>query len=133
MLAPMDTEHQKEAEPRQSGAYSISSAQAQMRKGFLEFSVLLVIGSGRAYASDILRSLKAAHLVVVEGTLYPLLSRLKRSGLVSYEWKESRSGPPRKYYSITAEGTRILHELKETWTSLHFTITKLTKAYEKNH
>lgn len=114
-------------------AYDITNAQAQMRKGFLEFPVLLVIGSGEAYASDILKALKDADLHIVEGTLYPLLSRLKRFGLVSYEWKESKSGPPRKYYKITPEGSRIVEELKSTWHSLDAAITKLTKKYEKSH
>lgn len=113
--------------------YDLGNAQAQMRKGFLEFPVLLVIGSGQAYASDILRSLKEVDLIIVEGTLYPLLSRLRRFGLVSYEWKESRSGPPRKYYQITAEGARILEELKETWHTLDAAITQLAKKYEKSH
>ena len=117
----------------EKAAYNLENAQAQMRKGFLEFPVLLVIGSGKAYASDILKSLKEADLLLVEGTLYPLLTRLKRFGLVSYEWKESRTGPPRKYYSITAERKHILQELKVTWQSLDTTITKLTKAYEKNN
>ena len=113
--------------------YDLDNAQAQMRKGFLEFPVLLVIGSGKAYASDILKSLREVELYIVEGTLYPLLSRLKRFGLVSYEWKESRTGPPRKYYQITTEGERILKELKSTWHTLDATITKLTKVYEKNN
>lgn len=114
-------------------SYNLENAQAQMRKGFLDFPVLLVIASGKAYASDILKSLRSADLLVVEGTLYPLLSRLRRLGLVSYEWNESRSGPPRKYYSITPEGTRILKELRKTWHSLDATITKLTKSYEKSN
>lgn len=114
-------------------AYNLDNALAQMRKGFLEFPVLLIIGAESAYASDILKSLKEAGLHIVEGTLYPLLSRLKRFGLVSYEWKESRSGPPRKYYQITTEGTHILNELKKTWHTLDATITKLTKIYEKNN
>ena len=114
-------------------SYNLENAQAQMRKGFLDFPVLLVIASGKAYASDILKSLRSADLLVVEGTLYPLLSRLRRLGLVTYEWNESRSGPPRKYYIITAEGTRILKELRETWHSLDETINKLTKSYEKSN
>lgn len=113
--------------------YNLGNAQAQMRKGFLEFPVLLVIGSQKTYASDILRNLKEADLFIVEGTLYPLLSRLKRFGLVSYEWRESKSGPPRKYYSITDEGAKILKELQSTWHSLDATITKLAKTYEKSN
>lgn len=113
--------------------YNLANAQAQMRKGFLEFPVLLVIGSGQAYASDILESLKQVDLLVVEGTLYPLLSRLKRFGLVSYEWKESRTGPPRKYYTLTKDGTEILEALQTTWNKLDTSITKLTKTYEKSN
>ena len=115
------------------GVYDLENAQAQMRKGFLEFPVLLVIGSEKVYASDIIESLKKSDLQIVEGTLYPLLSRLKRFGLVSYEWKESKSGPPRKYYQITAEGTRVLKELQTSWHALDATITKLVKNYEKNN
>ena len=79
-----------------SSAYNVTNTESQMRKGFLEFPVLLIIGKKSTYAPDILAQLKAADLLVVEGTLYPLLSRMKRAGLVSYEWEESKSGPPRK-------------------------------------
>ena len=99
----------------------------QMRKGVLEFSALLIISRGEVYSSDILKELKLADLIVVEGTLYPLLSRLKSEGLLSYDWKESASGPPRKYYTLTAKGKEKLDHLKATWKSLVESINTLQK------
>ena len=101
------------------------NTQSQMRKGILEFCILLIVSKGEAYASDILKTLKAADLIVVEGTLYPLLSRLKTNDLVQYEWKESKSGPPRKYYTITKNGRAVLKDLTATWTSLSDSIRSL--------
>jgi PadR family transcriptional regulator PadR len=100
-------------------------AKAQMRRGMLEFCTLLIIGKGEAYASDILSELKAADLIVVEGTLYPLLSRLRAEGLLEYDWKESQAGPPRKYYSLTPKGKEKLLQLKSTWKSLLASISSL--------
>ena len=100
-------------------------AKAQMRKGMLEFCTLLIISRGRAYASDILKELKDADLIVVEGTLYPLLNRLKSEGLLEYEWKESSAGPPRKYYTLTSKGKEKLSQMKSTWKSLVGSITSL--------
>ena len=100
---------------------------AQMRKGLLEFCILLVISDSRAYSSDILNTLKDADLLVVEGTLYPLLSRLKTQGLVDYDWEESKSGPPRKYYELTKAGRETLKDLEKTWKELHASITSLTQ------
>jgi PadR family transcriptional regulator PadR len=100
---------------------------AQMRKGLLEFCILLVISDGRVYSSDILNTLKDADLLVVEGTLYPLLSRLKTQGLLAYDWEESKSGPPRKYYELTKQGRETLRELTKTWKELFASITSLTK------
>ncbi len=91
---------------------------AQMRKGVLEMCVVAAISSREAYASDILERLKLSHLIVVEGTLYPILTRLKNEGFLSYRWEESNSGPPRKYYSITPEGTLFLSELRSGWDEL---------------
>jgi PadR family transcriptional regulator, regulatory protein PadR len=91
---------------------------AQMRKGVLEMCVLAAISSREAYASDILDRLKQSHLIVVEGTLYPILTRLKNEGFLSYRWEESNSGPPRKYYSITTDGTGFLTELRSGWDEL---------------
>jgi len=88
---------------------------SQIRKGALDFVVLLIISFGPVYTSDILAKLKKQHLLVVEGTLYPLLTRLKNAGLLKYEWQESVSGPPRKYYSLTASGQKTLANLTEIW------------------
>lgn len=99
------------------------NTQTQMRKGILEYCVLLIISRGEIYASDIIAELKQAKLLVVEGTLYPLLTRLKNNGLLSYNWVESTSGPPRKYYVLTTEGTQILLQLDTTWNELVYAIT----------
>jgi PadR family transcriptional regulator PadR len=100
------------------------NTQTQMRKGILEYCVLLIISRGEIYASDIIAELKSAKLLVVEGTLYPLLTRLKNNGLLSYNWVESTSGPPRKYYTLTPLGTSILAQLDGTWQELSFAIAK---------
>jgi PadR family transcriptional regulator, regulatory protein PadR len=89
-----------------------------MRKGILEFCILHIISRGEVYASDLLGELKEAQLLVKEGTLYPLLNRLKNASLVAYKWVESETGPPRKYYTITPEGTEFLEQLDGTWDSL---------------
>jgi len=99
------------------------NTQTQMRKGILEYCVLLIISRGEIYASDIIAELKRAKLLVVEGTLYPLLTRLKNNGLLSYNWVESTSGPPRKYYVLTPEGRQILTQLDTTWQELVYAIT----------
>jgi len=102
------------------------NTQAQMRKGFLEFCILLVIARGKElYASDILQELKQSELIVVEGTLYPLLNRLRREGMLDYTWVESKSGPPRKYYSVTKDGQAAIRELTATWKSLSSSISSL--------
>ena len=106
---------------------TIENTKAQMRKGILELCVLSIIQQEEAYPSDIIHKLKAAKLIVVEGTLYPLLSRLKNAELLNYEWKESTSGPPRKYYSLTEEGTTFLEGLRSTWKELNTAVTKATK------
>jgi PadR family transcriptional regulator PadR len=108
---------------------NIENAQVQMRKGILEFCILSVIARGEVYASDILGALKEARMIVVEGTLYPLLTRLKNSGLLSYEWKESTSGPPRKYYKLTPAGEKFLDELKSTWHELEYAVQVTTKNH----
>jgi PadR family transcriptional regulator PadR len=97
---------------------NLENAQIQMRKGVLEFCVLSIISRGEIYASDMLCELTRAKIVVVEGTLYPLLNRLRKAGLVDYKWVESTFGPPRKYYTLTDEGRRFLHELRQTWNEL---------------
>lgn len=104
----------------------IENMKAQMRKGVLELITLSIISKKEAYPSDIIKELKAAELIVVEGTMYPLLTRLKNSGLLTYKWKESTSGPPRKYYQITEEGTTFLEELRNTWDKLEYAIKSTT-------
>ncbi len=111
----------------------LENNKAQMRKGTLEFCILLIIGRGEVYATDILNQLKEADLIVVEGTLYPLLSRLKTTGLLSYKWNESDSGPPRKYYSLTDKGKETLKNLTDNWENLNKSINQLIKSYEKNN
>lgn len=106
---------------------NIENTKVQMRKGILEYCILGVISKGEVYASDILDSLKSANLLVVEGTVYPLLTRLKNAGLLSYEWKESTSGPPRKYYTLTHLGTQALEELNKTWEELQTAVRSTTK------
>ncbi len=113
--------------------YNVENAKSQMRKGFLEFPILLIIGAKPTYAPDILKQLKNANLLVVEGTLYPLLSRLKRSGLVEYEWQESKSGPPRKMYTITIQGKEVLQQLETSWRSLDTSVNTLINHYEKSN
>lgn len=98
------------------------NTQIQMRRGILEYCILSIISQDEIYASDILGELKKAKLLVVEGTLYPLLTRLKNNGLLSYNWKESNEGPPRKYYQITPSGTKVLSQLDETWDDLVFAV-----------
>ncbi|OGF25836.1 PadR family transcriptional regulator [Candidatus Falkowbacteria bacterium RIFOXYB2_FULL_47_14] len=105
------------------------NTRAQMRKGILEFCILLIISRSKVYSSDILRSLKDANLIVVEGTVYPLLTRLKNSGLLSYDWEESQSGPPRKYYSLTQAGRKTLEQLTTTWRSLERSIELLIDKF----
>ena len=98
-----------------------------MRKGVLEMCILNIIAKEEIYTSDILKKLKSAELIVVEGTLYPLLTRLKNAGMLDYSWKESKSGPPRKYYSITDEGKDFLNDLQDSWKQLHKSVTKTMK------
>lgn len=98
-----------------------------MRKGVLEFCIMSIISQGEVYPSDIIGKMKEAKLIVVEGTLYPLLTRLKNAGLLSYKWVESTSGPPRKYYSITPLGEQFLKELKTTWNELVEAVNQTAK------
>lgn len=96
-----------------------------MRKGMLEYCILLIVRRAPAYTTDIIQRLESAQLIVVEGTLYPLLTRLKNDGLLTYEWKESTQGPPRKYYAITPEGEAFLQSLDQAWQELADTVEKL--------
>ena len=97
---------------------NLENTQAQMRKGVLEFCILSILSHTEVYPSDIIAKMKDAKLIVVEGTLYPLLTRLKNAGLLTYRWEESKSGPPRKYYSLTPLGEKFLDELRQTWSEL---------------
>ncbi len=101
------------------------NAKSQMRKGMLEYCVLLLLKRRPSYASDIIQQLKNAELLIVEGTLYPLLTRLKNDGLLHYEWQESTQGPPRKYYALSPQGEEFLDSLEEAWVELSNTITYL--------
>jgi PadR family transcriptional regulator PadR len=98
---------------------------AQMRKGVLELCILAIIAAQDAYASDIITKLKEARLIVVEGTLYPLLTRLKNDGLTVYRWEESKSGPPRKYHQITDSGLHVMAELRADWKDLISSVDKI--------
>jgi PadR family transcriptional regulator PadR len=105
----------------------IENAKAQMRKGILEYCILSVLKRGEAYPSDLLQELKEAQLIVVEGTIYPILTRLKNEGLLNYRWEESSQGPPRKYYALTPEGKTFLKELSKSWNELSNAVKQLTK------
>lgn len=106
----------------------IDNTKAQMRKGILEYCILGILESSDAYASDIIETLKKAKLIVVEGTLYPLLTRLKNAGLLEYRWEESSSGPPRKYYSLSKSGKAFLKELELTWDELQTAVKIITET-----
>jgi len=105
----------------------VENTKAQMRKGILEYCILTVLSKRAAYPSEIIKELKEAKLIVVEGTLYPLLTRLKNAGLLQYNWVESSSGPPRKYYELTEDGQVFLKELKNTWTELYTAVELISK------
>lgn len=105
----------------------IENTTAQMRKGILEFCILSLISGRDLYTSEILESLKKGKMLVVEGTVYPLLTRLKNADLLQYRWEESTSGPPRKYYSITPAGEVFLTELKQAWTDLNRAVKSITQ------
>ena len=104
----------------------IENTKAQMRKGILEYCILAILSKGEAYPSDIIQELKNAKMIVVEGTLYPLLTRLKNANFLTYRWVESTSGPPRKYYSLSPEGKEFYNELHSTWENLHTAVKTIT-------
>ena len=105
---------------------NVENTKAQMRKGVLEYCILSVLGQDELYPSDVIAKLKDAKLIVVEGTLYPLLTRLKDAGYLTYRREESRSGPPRKYYKLTPVGKKFLKELDDTWDELVTAVSKST-------
>lgn len=107
---------------------NLENTKAQMRKGILEFCILALLSQKEAYASELIQTLKDSRLLVVEGTIYPLLTRLKNDGLLSYRWEESTSGPPRKYYLITQLGKDFLSELTTTWEQLTDSVNKVTRG-----
>jgi PadR family transcriptional regulator PadR len=108
------------------------NARAQMRKGVLEYCILSVLSDGDAYASDIINRLKDVKMIVVEGTLYPLLMRQKNAELLSYRWEESTQGPPRKYYSITEKGKNFLNNMDISWKELVESVNKLRNNINTN-
>jgi PadR family transcriptional regulator PadR len=110
---------------------NIDNTQSQMRKGVLEFCILSIIRQGEAYPSDIVEKMKAANLHILEGTLYPLLTRLKNADFLSYRWVESNSGPPRKYFSMTDKGLAFYTELESTWNELANAVNTLTAPTSK--
>jgi PadR family transcriptional regulator PadR len=114
-----------------SDQYIAEQSETQMRKGMLAYCVLLLLKDGRVYTSEIINSLRQAELIVVEGTLYPLLNRLARDELLSYEWVESEQGPPRKYYWLTDSGKKLLGELRSTYAKLDHSIRTLEKGTKK--
>lgn len=105
---------------------NIENTASQMRKGVLEFCILSIIKLGEVYPSDIIDTMKAANLNILEGTLYPLLNRLKNAGFLSYRWVESTSGPPRKYFSLTEKGAEFYVELEKTWAELAGAVETIT-------
>jgi PadR family transcriptional regulator, regulatory protein PadR len=112
---------------------NIENTKAQMRKGVLEFCILSILSHGDAYPSEIIERMKEAKLIVVEGTLYPLLTRLKNMGLLGYRWEESTSGPPRKYYKLTTVGEQFLKELEATWDELVESVEQTTKRSPRSN
>jgi PadR family transcriptional regulator, regulatory protein PadR len=107
---------------------NVENSKAQMKKGILELCILSIISRGEVYASDIIEELKSSKMIVVEGTLYPLLTRLKNEGLLSYQWIESKSGPPRKYFQLTSDGAQFLNGLTETWAELVAAVSQITQT-----
>jgi PadR family transcriptional regulator, regulatory protein PadR len=109
---------------------NIENTQSQMRKGILEFCILSIIRRGEAYPSDIVEEMKASNLNILEGTLYPLLTRLKNADMLTYRWVESNSGPPRKYFSLTEKGLAFFKELEATWNELANAVHTLANKTE---
>ncbi|TWI83056.1 PadR family transcriptional regulator PadR [Lacibacter cauensis] len=110
---------------------NIENTQSQMRKGVLEFCILSVIQRGEVYPSDIIEEMKKANLNILEGTLYPLLTRLKNADLLTYRWVESSSGPPRKYFSLTEKGAAFYKELEQTWNEMASSVATVTRSNGK--
>ena len=111
---------------------NVENTKAQMRKGVLEYCILSILANNDAYASDIINELKQARMIVVEGTLYPLLTRQKNAGLLSYRWEESQQGPPRKYYTLTEKGKTFLDELDKSWQDLINAVDSINNTRSKS-
>ena len=109
---------------------NIENTQSQMRKGILEFCIFSIIRRGEAYPSDIVEEMRGANLQIFEGTLYPLLTRLKNADMLTYRWVESNSGPPRKYFSLTQKGEEFYKELESTWNELANAVNTLANKKE---
>ncbi|MFW5835663.1 MAG: PadR family transcriptional regulator [bacterium] len=107
---------------------NLENTKAQMRKGVLEYCILSILANNDAYASDIINELKEARMIVVEGTMYPLLTRQKNAGLLSYRWEESQQGPPRKYYTLTEKGKAFLEELDKSWQDLITAVSSINQT-----
>ncbi len=110
---------------------NIENTQSQMRKGVLEFCILSIIKRGEAYPSDIIEEMKSANLQILEGTLYPLLTRLKNADLLAYRWVESSGGPPRKYFTLTEKGAAFYSELESTWKEMSGAVGRVINKNEK--
>ena len=110
----------------------VENTKAQMRKGILEYCILSILAKNDAYVAEILASLKNAKLLVVEGTIYPLLTRLKNADLLTYRWEESTGGPPRKYYQLTEKGQAFLSELGSTWNELQTAVNTITQPNNRD-
>ena len=106
---------------------NIENIKSQMRRGVLEYCILSVLDKKDAYASELINKLKDARIIVVEGTLYPLLTRQKNQGLLAYRWEESTQGPPRKYYTLTDKGREVLQEMDKAWKEIVETLDILRK------
>jgi PadR family transcriptional regulator PadR len=106
---------------------NIENTQSQLKKGVLEYCILSIIMKGEVYPSEIIEKMKSANLVILEGTLYPLLTRLKNADLLSYRWVESNSGPPRKYFSLTDKGQEFYLSLQQTWMEINTAVQIITK------
>ena len=117
--------HQGDLEVQKSKKMNADNIKSQMRKGYLEYCILLILRKKSAYTSDIIAELKDAKLIVVEGTLYPLLTRLKNSELLDYRWEESTQGPPRKYYEMTEKGAEFLNDLESAWEEINDVVSKI--------
>lgn len=107
---------------------NVENTKAQMRKGILEYCILEILSIKNAYAPDIIEEMKKAKMIVVEGTLYPLLTRLKNAGMLSYRWEESQQGPPRKYYELTDSGRNALMEMKQSWNEIVEAVETIRKS-----